>query len=348
MDGVTADAVPPLRLGLVGFGRLARSYYLPALRRLRGACAVAVADPLPASRAEAATALRGAAVCEDLSGLLAHAPEALLVATPPSTHLALWNAAQAASLPVFLEKPFVLAGELGAATGDAAARARLMVNFNRHFWPPYQRLRTLVAAGRVGRVTRIEFALHVDLRAWSDVTQHRLSAADGGVLHDLGSQALALVAWLAGTDPIGVETTLASRRWPDDHAMLRLRFADGGEATCDLAYESRTYERVSISGTAGRLRLDDPNMALHVEPLRRGRWRGRPRDLAVFAYRALRRSHSMARYSIHAALAAFVANVRARGPFVPGWDAAVRNVRAIEIAVRAAEAGRELRLETSQ
>jgi len=334
-----------LRLGLVGFGRLARSYYLPALRRLPGAALVAIADPLDASRAAAAAAVPAAALCHGLDDLLAHRPEALLVATPPSTHLALWNAAATAGLPVFLEKPFVLAGELPRAADAAAARARLMVNFNRHFWPPYRRVRALVAGQSVGRPVSAEFALHVDLLPWCTVTRHRLSSDDGGVLHDLGSQALAFVPWLLGAAPRTVETTISSERWPEDHATLRLGFADGSVAVCNLAYDTRTYERLSVTGTRGRVRLEDPNMALHCDRLGARERRGRLRDLAVYGYRGLRRSHSMARYSIHAALAAFVDAVRRREPFVPGWDAAVANMRALDAANRSARTHAPVALE---
>jgi predicted dehydrogenase len=104
---------------------------------------------------------------------------------------------------------------------------------------------------------------------------------------------------------------------------------------------------VSVTGTAGRLRIEDPNMALHVEAVSDGRARGRVRDLVTLVYRGLRRSRSMARYSIHAALAAFVEAVRQREPFAPGWEAAVRNVRALEAASRAAETGRATQLEPS-
>lgn len=336
-----------IRLGLVGFGRLARGYYVPALRRLPGARVVAVADPLEASRLAAAAALPGASTFHGIDEILAARPDALLVATPPSTHLAAWNAAQSAGLPVFLEKPFVLAGQLPAAMAAPEAQRRLMVNFNRHFWPPYQRLRALLAAGRVGRILSATFTLHVDVLSWCDVTRHRLSPDDGGALHDLGSQALAVVPWLLGVEPVTVEVTLTQHRWPGDHVMLRLAFADGAVAVCDLAYEARTFERVTITGTAGRLRLEDPNMAVHVEPVRDGRRRGLVRDVAVLGYRGLRRSRSMARFSIHAALASFVEATRVGAPFVPGWDAAVRNVRGLEVALRAAEAGGAVRVEAA-
>jgi len=38
------------KLGITGYGRLAREYYLPALTRMRDVRVVAVADPLEESR----------------------------------------------------------------------------------------------------------------------------------------------------------------------------------------------------------------------------------------------------------------------------------------------------------
>src|SRR5262245_37911146 len=336
----------PIRLGLVGYGRLARGYYLPALRRLSGAHVVAVADPLDASHAAARAAFPSAVCCRDLDELLANRPDALLVATPPSTHLGLWNAAQAAGLPVFLEKPFVLAGELERAAAEPEARARLMIDFNRQFWAPYQQMRALAASGRIGGVRSATFALHVDLLPWCEVTRHRLSSDDGGLLHDLGSQALAFVPWLLDAQPVTVEAAFTSHRWPDDHATLRLTFPNGAVATCDLAYETRTFERITITGTEGRLRLEDPNMALHLEPAGGGPRRGRLRDWAVLGYRALRRSHSMMRFTVHAALAAFVAATRQKMPLAPGWNLAVSNVRALQAGVRAAATGGSVRLDS--
>jgi hypothetical protein len=55
----------------------------------------------------------------------------------------------------------------------------------------------------------------------------------------------------------------------------------------------------------------------------------------------------MMRFSIHAALAAFVAATRQQTPFAPGWDVAASNVRALEAAVRAAATGGFVRLDGS-
>src|SRR6478672_2603606 len=84
----------PLSIGVAGFGRLVREIYLPAFRRLPGARLVAVADPLAESRSAAAHRLPGAVVYPDHRTLLASASlDGLLVASPPSTHLEIWDGA---------------------------------------------------------------------------------------------------------------------------------------------------------------------------------------------------------------------------------------------------------------
>lgn len=342
-----AERSASLRIGLAGFGRLARDYYLPAFRNLDGARLVAVADPLPASRTAAAERLASAEVFDDHRAMFGRANlDAVLVASPPASHLEIWNEAASRGLAVFMEKPFVLCGQLDRVVGGNAARL-LMLDFNRRFWPAYRRVGERVREGTLGRPVRVEYALHVDVLSWSTVTRHRLSGDDGGILHDLGSHAIDLAAHVLGSEPASVGAALSGERWPNDHLRLDLSFPDGSTAACDLAYEARTFERLSVEGPQGTLRLADPNMAVHFEPdgRREGRLAASWADAGVFLYRALLRRQSMARFSIARALEFFVRAVAAGEPLSPGFDEAVRNVRWLEAAsLSAAEAGRAVPL----
>ena len=162
----------PLRIGIAGFGRLSRDYYLPAFRTIEGARLVAVADSLPASRAEATRRLPSVDVYPDYPAMLERASlDAILVATPPSSHLEIWNHAAARGVPVFMEKPFVLCGQLDKIERGKAT-SNLMVDFNRRFWPTYRRVAELVRRGVPGRPVEGDFRLHVDLLGWSTVTRH--------------------------------------------------------------------------------------------------------------------------------------------------------------------------------
>src|SRR5690348_1189997 len=101
-----------LELALVGYGHLARRYYLPALRGRNDIRISLVIDPLDASRAAARSVFPEAATGEDASLLTNRRLDGILVASPPSTHFDLWQLGAQADIPVFLEKPFVLRGQL--------------------------------------------------------------------------------------------------------------------------------------------------------------------------------------------------------------------------------------------
>ena len=83
-----------LRIGIAGFGRLAREYYIPALASLSEAHLVAVADPLKSSQrtAQALFSLKAYADLEEM--LAAEALDAVLIASPPSSHVSAWRAAR--------------------------------------------------------------------------------------------------------------------------------------------------------------------------------------------------------------------------------------------------------------
>jgi predicted dehydrogenase len=216
-----------------------------------------------------------------------------------------------------------------------------MLDLNRRFWPPYRRIRESVRAGLVGDLEFVEIRLHVDIRPWCSVTSHRIESGEGGVLYDLGSQAVDLARWIIGRDPREVSASSESRRWENDRVLLELQFEGGLRAHCDLAYTERAVERVVVKGRHGEIRLFDPNMAIHLGRCgTTGRSAmGWARDLAVLCYRGLRRSRSMMRYSVAAALAAFTESIARGLPFSPGFEDAAANAIWLDAAARAMDLG---------
>jgi len=63
------------------------------------------------------------------------------------------------------------------------------------------------------------------------------------------------------------------------------------------------------------------------------------RDLATLCYRGLRRSRSMMRFSVAAALAAFVDSIRRGSPFSPGFEDAAADTAWLDAAARSMELG---------
>jgi hypothetical protein len=65
----------------------------------------------------------------------------------------------------------------------------------------------------------------------------------------------------------------------------------------------------------------------------------RCRDILSIGYRAFRRDQSMLRYSVRAALDAFIRALRSRGAFSPGFADAANNVMWLEAASKSAASG---------
>ena len=334
-----------MRLGIAGFGRLAREHYIPALRSSARARLCAIADPLPASREEAARRVPATEIYEDHRRMLDEANlEAVLVASPPSTHLEIWKDAARRGVALFMEKPLILLDQLGQLPPEDRG-VRLMLDFNRRFWPPYREAARVVRAGELGWPVEIAFTLHTDVHSWSTVTRHRLEPEEGGILHDLGGHAIDLASDIAGEEPESVRAELSRRAFPDDRLRLDLAFRDGSSVRCDLGYDASARERISIRGPKGTLLLRDPNMAIHV--FRNGAQPSlltqRFRDAGALAARVLRRGRTMTRFSVAAAISAFLRALGTGEPFSPSLEEAIRNVRWLEAAARSVALGKPAR-----
>jgi predicted dehydrogenase len=321
-------------VGLVGFGRLARAYYTPALRTFGSVRLVAVADPLPASRAAASKSFPDATIHSDYQDLCALPIDGLLVASPPSTHLAILNDALRRRLPVFVEKPFLLCGELGQLNPSSEARRLLMPNFNRRFWPAYARLREISATGRLGKVQRAEFTLRIDVRPWVSVTSHRVEEREGGALYDLGSSQFDLIQYLLRQKIVRIRAEARSARWRNDQIMINAQLESGVAVSCELSHAERNRERIVIIGDIASARIDDPNCAVHVETHHSWKDRvvGLAQDAIALGPKALMRRRSMLRYTIRSSLAEFFGALAARRAFSPNFDDAVENIACLEAA----------------
>jgi len=239
-------------------------------------------------------------------------------------------------VPAFVEKPFVLPGELEHVESSQEVRQLLMPNFNRRFWPAYRELRDLYQSPRLGIVERAEVSLIANIRPWNTVTQHRLAPGEGGALYDLASSELDLIEYVFGEKIVSLRAQTETIVWPDDHVRLSLKLERGLSVSCEIGYASSNCEKIAIYGTKASARIENPNAIVHVEP--RGQrkfpladW---TRDTLAFGLKALRPERTMLRYTIAASLAAFFEALSKRQPFSPNFDDAVWNATRLEAAVR--------------
>lgn len=267
----------PLRVGLVGAGRIAELGHAPALARCASARLVAVADPAR-HRAEALAAATGArAFAEPGEMLAAGGLDALIVTSPPEHHLGHARLAAAAELPCLVEKP--PAPDAAGARELAALDPAPWIGFNRRFWEP-ELTERLPAAEPVD----LELELRYRRRSW------RPHGGGDDALLDLGPHLVDLALLLGG------RARLVAARCSRERAEIRLATARG-PARLRCATDRPYLERVMVRSAGGRVLARAVRGGL----------------LRATAARLVRRPHPLAE-SLDRQLAAFVTAARGGDP----------------------------------
>jgi predicted dehydrogenase len=321
----------PLRLGVLGAARIAElAIVKPA--HATGTRLVAIAARGP-QRAAAFAATHGVErVAASYPDLLAD-PEIEAVYNPlPNALHGPWNlAAVKAGKHVLSEKPFAANADEASEVRDAGHRAGVVVadGFHYLYHPVMHRLRTLLASGELGELTRIEANVCMpDPGAGDPRWSFDLA---GGALMDLGCYALhahrALAEW-GGGEP-KVARARAGRRagapQVDEWLHADLAFASGvtGAARCNMAADrwEMTCRIIGSRGTATAMNFVQPHLddrvVVDIGPVRRV-------------------EHLGTRSSYIYQLEAFIAAVRHGAPLPTDADDAVATMRLVDECYRGA------------
>jgi predicted dehydrogenase len=142
--------------------------------------------------------------------------DAVVVATPPSTHSAVALTALNAGLHVLVEKPLATTVEDAEALVEAASGNRLMVGHTFEYNPAVRRLRQIIHSGMLGRILYID-AARLNLGLYQ---------RDVNVIWDLAPHDISIASYLL--DDLPVSTAVwASRNVGYGHpdvAYVRLDF----------------------------------------------------------------------------------------------------------------------------
>ena len=339
MGASAAARAGTLRLAVAGCGTLFERYYLPALARSNVWNLVGACDPSAARRQWLQHAWRGLVVCERLSQLLeVRNLDALFILTPPDTHYRLGLEALDAGLHVLVEKPMALNAADAQRILEASRRAgrQLWVGFTRRFRAPYQALKTLLGDGLVREIAALRCHMCFTPVAWGAVTGYLGDESKGGgVLHDVASHQVDLLAWLLGQpiEAVRVREGSAASRVTYD-----LRFVNGLVAQCVAEHGQSYREHLEVA-------LPGRTVAAHAAGVLQSRHL--PAAWAEHYGRVLTRLDGIARRvsgrpnvtseSFAMQCAAFAAALRGGNPFPRGADArdGAASVRAIDACSRA-------------
>ncbi|MDA7966799.1 Gfo/Idh/MocA family oxidoreductase [Ruegeria sp.] len=197
------------------------------------------------------------------------AVEAIVIASPQTTHRQIAEAALALGKPVLCEKPLGSSLEDGRAMVAAAEAAGVtnMVGFNYVRTPATQFARQLIAGGELGDITWFRGEHTEDFYADPNAqATWRTTGMANGTIGDLAPHmingALALIGPIAEV-MAEVETVHHERPGGkvsnDDHAQIMCRFASGAMGNIyvsRIATGRKMGYAYEISGTRGAIRFD--------------------------------------------------------------------------------------------
>lgn len=254
-----------------------------ALRDLRDQVEVVAAySPTAARRAAFAADWPDFPLTDRLEdALTAPGVDAVLILTPPNTHLALVRQAAMAGKHVLLEKPLETAPDRAEGLVSLCARhdVTLGIVLQHRFRPAAERLKALLDEGALGEIR----SCSASIRLWRPQSYYdepgrgTRDRDGGGVLLTQGIHTLDLMLWLAG--PVasvqGYARTLDHRMETEDTACAALHFKSGALGVVEATTSAFPGfpERIDLTCSLGSARLEGAGLTVL--------WRdGRRLDLA--------------------------------------------------------------------
>ena len=240
-----------LRIGLAGLGSMGRNH-LRILASRSDIRLVAIADPVAAALSTAVASSGAQAFDEPLAMIAEAELDALIVAAPTTSHVALALAAIDRDIAVLVEKPLAESAEEGERIVTAARRRGVPVQVGHveRFNPAVLELGRLIKDGWLSSIYSI-----ASRRAGPFPARIR----DVGVTIDLATHDADILSWIAGERPSRVYAETAQRIHASHEDLLfgLLHFPSGATGMLDVNWLTPAKRRqLVVVGEEGMFELD--------------------------------------------------------------------------------------------
>jgi predicted dehydrogenase len=218
---------PPIRVGLIGFGFVSKTFHVPLLQATDGYKIAAVSSSRPA---DVSAVLGDVEVVSDPKALATHPDlDLVVIASPNETHAPLAELAMLAGRNVVVDKPFTITVEEARRLGAIAREKDVLLSVfqNRRWDSDFLTIQDAIRQDLTGRIVLFESRIdryRPDVRdRWREVP-----GPGAGLLYDLGPHLIDQTLLLFGI-PDSVQATLAKQRRgarTDDFFQLVLRYGE--------------------------------------------------------------------------------------------------------------------------
>lgn len=324
-----------IRFGLIGCGRIAQSHIL-ACNETKEVKLVAVADVAEEVAASVSEAVGLSSYYTDFREMAdKESLDAVIVCSPPDTHMAVVSDLMKRRVNVLCEKPFTITYDdaLNLQLLSEVNGALLMMASKFRFVDDVIRSRGIIQAGMLGDVVLFDLAFCSRLNMNNRWNAKR-EVSGGGVLMDNGPHAVDIIRFLLG--PIEQVQGRHGRQVQgvevEDTSQLRFQSGGGVIGIVDLSWSilKGTDYYINVHGTEGMLQIG---------------WRdSRYRQVEKADWITFGSGYNKQRAFNHQ-LRHFVECLRGNQQPIITIDDAVESVRVIEAAYRSVEENRWLLVE---
>lgn len=261
-----------LNFAVIGFGRMG-NVYAQTLAESDGVRLLAVATtPLPDERALVEQFDVPHVFANAQAAFALEAVDAVIIATPTSTHCELVIQAAAAGKDVFCEKPLALSLSDSRRMIEAVDEAgvTMQVGFMRRYDPPYIKAKAAIDAGEIGRPVTFK-AIGRD--PFCPNPEFADPAHSGGLIIDMGIHDMDLARWLMGSEVESVTAFGTNMVCEDlaavgdiDNAVVNLRFENGAIGNVEVSRNAfYGYDiRTEVLGSKAAVRIGGEELGLRM------------------------------------------------------------------------------------
>ncbi len=264
-----------INVGVIGAGRIGKVHAENLALRIPETNAVALADVMLPAAQETGARLGIPRISADYRDII-NAPDiqAVVICSATDTHTQIIIEAARAGKHIFCEKPIDLSLKKidEALAVVAETGVKLHIGFNRRFDPNFNRIRSAVEQGEIGK----PFRLHIISRDPAP-PPIRYIKVSGGMFLDMTIHDFDMARFLIGSDVEEVYTIAGVNVDPAigeagdvDTAVIMLKFANGVLGTIDNCRKSGYGydQRAEVFGSGGSIAIENmyPNSAVVSTP----------------------------------------------------------------------------------
>ncbi len=240
-----------IRVGVIGFGYWGPNF-VRVLRGLPDCEVIGIVDARAEALQAAGSMYPGIDLFRGLDGLLDAGVDAVVVATPASTHFEIAGRLLDAGIDVLVEKPLALSVEDGIALAEKAEAKRrvLMVGHLLEYHPGLMRFREMVRGGELGDLYYL-YTTRVNLG--------KVRAAESA-LWDLAPHDVSTIRFLTDAVPLHVSAQGGSYLRPGlpDVVFATITFEGGVVANVHVSWlDPHKVRRVTLVGNRRMAVFDD-------------------------------------------------------------------------------------------